>query len=97
MLLDPGWLSALANPLTAGEHMARITVEDCLSKVDNRFDLVLVASRRARQLATGGKEPLVQETSDKPTVIALREIATGKVGLEVLKKNPASPMPVATP
>ena len=77
--------------------MARITVEDCLSKVDNRFDLVLVASRRARQLATGGKEPLVQETSDKPTVIALREIATGKVGLEVLKKNPASPMPVATP
>ena len=54
--------------------MARITVEDCLSKVDNRFDLVLVASRRARQLATGGKEPLVQETSDKPTVIALREM-----------------------
>ncbi|MFM7786365.1 MAG: DNA-directed RNA polymerase subunit omega, partial [Planctomycetota bacterium] len=54
--------------------MARITVEDCLSKVDNRFELVLIASKRARQLATGGKDPLVQEASDKPTVIALREI-----------------------
>ena len=55
--------------------MARITVEDCLDKVDNRFELVMVASKRARAISTGGKEPLVQEDSDKPTVIALREIA----------------------
>lgn len=55
--------------------MARITVEDCLDKVDNRFELVMVASKRARALATGGIEPLVSEDSDKPTVIALREIA----------------------
>ena len=60
--------------------MARITVEDCLSKVDNRFELVLIASKRARQLATGGKDPLVKEASDKPTVIALREIEEGLIG-----------------
>jgi DNA-directed RNA polymerase subunit omega len=59
--------------------MARITVEDCLDKIDNRFELVLVAARRARQLATGGKEPLVTEASDKPTVIALREIEEGLI------------------
>lgn len=55
--------------------MARITVEDCLDKVDNRFELVMVASKRARAIATGGKEPLVSVDSDKPTVLALREIA----------------------
>ena len=55
--------------------MARITVEDCLDKVDNRFELVMVASKRARALSTGGVTPLVAEESDKPTVIALREIA----------------------
>ncbi|MGK0499167.1 MAG: DNA-directed RNA polymerase subunit omega [Oceanicoccus sp.] len=55
--------------------MARITVEDCLDKVDNRFELVMVASKRARDISTGGKEPLVSADSDKPTVIALREIA----------------------
>lgn len=55
--------------------MARITVEDCLDKVENRFELVMVASKRARALSTGGKDPLVEEESDKPTVIALREIA----------------------
>lgn len=55
--------------------MARITVEDCLDKVENRFELVMVASKRARALATGGKEPLVSVDSDKPTVVALREIA----------------------
>ena len=60
--------------------MARITVEDCLHMVENRFELVLVAARRARQLATGGKDPLVQEASDKPTVIALREIEEGLIG-----------------
>jgi DNA-directed RNA polymerase subunit omega len=64
--------------------MARITVEDCLEHLDNRFDLVMVASRRARQLQTGGKDPLVPEDNDKPTVVALREIAAGLVGYEIL-------------
>ena len=59
--------------------MARITVEDCLENVANRFELVMVASKRARQIATGGKEPMVREESDKATVIALREIAEGLV------------------
>ena len=54
--------------------MARITVEDCLEHVENRFDLVLLASRRARQIARGA-DPLVPAENDKPTVIALREIA----------------------
>ena len=54
--------------------MARITVEDCLDHVDNRFELVMVGSKRARQLAVGGKEPHVAEENYKPTVIALREI-----------------------
>lgn len=57
--------------------MARITVEDCLDKVDNRFELVMVASKRARQIAVGGKDALVPEEGDKPTVLALREIAGG--------------------
>ena len=52
----------------------------CLDKVENRFELVIVAAKRARQLATGGREPLVQEASDKPTVIALREIEEGLIG-----------------
>ncbi|MFT3929446.1 MAG: DNA-directed RNA polymerase subunit omega [Spongiibacteraceae bacterium] len=59
--------------------MARITVEDCLDKVDNRFELVMVASKRARQIAVGGKDPLVPEEGDKPTVLALREIAEGRI------------------
>ncbi|TVQ88061.1 MAG: DNA-directed RNA polymerase subunit omega [Chromatiaceae bacterium] len=63
--------------------MARITVEDCLDHVDNRFDLVLVASRRARQLAQG-VEPLVAWQNDKPTVVALREIAEGLIKPETL-------------
>jgi DNA-directed RNA polymerase subunit omega len=54
--------------------MARVTVEDAVEKIGNRFDLVLVASRRARQIATGGKDPLVEVENDKPTVLALREI-----------------------
>ena len=64
--------------------MARITVEDCLENVTNRFDLVMVASRRARQLQTGGKDPLVSEDNDKPTVLALREIAAGVVDSSIL-------------
>ena len=67
--------------------MARVTVEDCLENVSNRFELVMVASKRARQLATGGKDPMVQEESDKPTVIALREIAEGFVTPEILSRE----------
>ena len=63
--------------------MARVTVEDCLPAVDNRFDLVLVASRRARQLAMGAM-PLVDIENDKPTVVALREIAAGVMNQEIL-------------
>ncbi len=64
--------------------MARVTVEDCLEKIDNRFDLVMVAARRARQLQTGGKDPLVPDQKDKPTVLALREVAAGLVGYAIL-------------
>jgi DNA-directed RNA polymerase subunit omega len=67
--------------------MARVTVEDCLDHVANRFELVMVASKRSRQLATGGKEPLVEEESDKPTVIALREIADGLVTPDILSRE----------
>lgn len=61
--------------------MARITVEDCLHKIENRFELVLTATKRARQVANGA-EPMVREENDKPTVIALREIAAGLVDIE---------------
>jgi len=61
--------------------MARITVEDCLENIDNRFELVLTATKRARQIAHGA-EPLVEEENDKPTVIALREIADGLIDAE---------------
>ena len=63
--------------------MARLTVEDCLDNVENRFDLVLVASQRARQLAMGA-QALVPEDNDKPTVIALREIAENLINREIL-------------
>ncbi len=65
--------------------MARITVDDCLKKIPNRFQLTLAATYRARQLAHGGS-PLIDGARDKPTVIALREIATGKVGAEMLNR-----------
>lgn len=64
--------------------MARVTVEDCLDNVENRFELVMVASRRARQLATGGKDPKVEWENDKPTVVALREISEGLVTRAIL-------------
>ena len=64
--------------------MARVTVEDCLDFVDNRFELVMVASKRARQIAIEGAEPLVAREGDKPTVLALREVASGKVTPETL-------------
>lgn len=74
--------------------MARITVEDCLQNVDNRFQLVLVATKRARQLSRGAEAKLPWE-NDKPTVMALREIADGFVGPEVLDEQdgPATPEP----
>ena len=61
--------------------MARITVEDCLNRIDNRFEMVLTATKRARQVANGA-EPMVEEENDKPTVIALREIADGLINPE---------------
>lgn len=68
--------------------MARITVEECLTQIPNRFDLTLAAAYRARQLANGAAN-LVEETRDKPTVIALREISEGKVGAEILNRGQA--------
>ena len=67
--------------------MARVTVEDCLTNLDNRFELVLVASKRARQLATGGKESSLPWENDKPTVMALREIAAGLVDYDVIAQD----------
>lgn len=63
--------------------MARITVDDCLNRIPNRFDMTLVATTRARQLAIGSA-PLVEAGRNKPTVVALREVAQGKVGLDIL-------------
>jgi DNA-directed RNA polymerase subunit omega len=67
--------------------MARITVEDCLDHVDNRFELVIVGSKRARQIAVGGKEPMVPAENDKPTVIALREIEEGFIDASILTQK----------
>ncbi len=64
--------------------MARVTVEDAVEKIGNRFDLVLIASRRARQIATGGKDPLVEVENDKPTVLALREIEEGLISNAIM-------------
>ncbi len=66
--------------------MARVTIEDCLDNVDNRFELILVASKRARQLAKGSAEPTVAVDNDKPTVLALREIAAGNVTRDILNE-----------
>ena len=66
--------------------MARITVDDCLSCVPNRFQMTLAATYRARQITTGAS-PMVDPDRDKPTVIALRELAQGLYGLEVLHRN----------
>lgn len=69
--------------------MARITVEDCLKNVDNRFELVMVSSKRARQIALGEKEALVPIENDKPTVVALREIEQGLITADILiEKKP---------
>ena len=69
--------------------MARVTVEDCLDNVDNRFELVMVASRRARQLTLGGKDPHLAWENDKATVVALREIAEGLTDVSVLDEPEA--------
>jgi DNA-directed RNA polymerase subunit omega len=66
--------------------MARITVEDCVAKIPNKFQLVLVAAKRARQLANGA-EPMVPWENDKPTVVALREIAEGLIGEGILEER----------
>ena len=66
--------------------MARITIDDCLENIPNRFELTLAATIRARQIANGSN-PMVEPNRDKHTVIALREVAAGKVGLEVLNKG----------
>ena len=64
--------------------MARVTVQDAVEKIGNRFDLVLVAARRARQMQVGGKDPLVPEENDETTVIALREIEEGLINNQIL-------------
>ena len=64
--------------------MARVTVQDVIKRIGNRFDLVLVAARRARQMQVGGKDPLVPEENDKTTVIALREIEEGLINNQIL-------------
>ena len=69
--------------------MARITVEDCLDKVDNRFELVMVSSKRARQIQIEGKDPMLPVDNDKPTVLALREIAEGLVDASILTEKPS--------
>lgn len=74
--------------------MARVTVEDSLENVDNRFDLVLIASKRARNISMGA-EPMVTADNDKPTVIALREIADGLIGEEILNEAAAPAAPAA--
>ncbi|MDP4029754.1 MAG: DNA-directed RNA polymerase subunit omega [Gallionella sp.] len=68
--------------------MARITVEECLTQIPNRFELTLAAAYRARQLANGAAH-LLGNSKDKPTVVALREISEGKVGKEILNRGQA--------
>ena len=71
--------------------MARITIEDCLERIPNRFELTLAATQRARQISAGST-PMIEADRDKPTVIALREVAAGKVGIEMLHKAPPTPV-----
>ena len=70
--------------------MARVTVEDCLSQVENRFELVLVSAKRARQLANGA-EPTLAWENDKPTVMALRELAANSIDRDVVMSDPDTP------
>ncbi|HLD74207.1 MAG TPA: DNA-directed RNA polymerase subunit omega [Bdellovibrionota bacterium] len=66
--------------------MARITIEDCLTKVDNRFELVILAAERTKQLLKGS-QPLIDDPENKPAVVALREVAEGKVRANAYKKS----------
>ncbi|MEW6312523.1 MAG: DNA-directed RNA polymerase subunit omega [Pseudomonadota bacterium] len=68
--------------------MARITVDDCMHQISNRFELTLAATYRARQIANGST-PMVEGNKDKPTVIALRELAQGLYGKEILNRGQA--------
>ena len=67
--------------------MARITVEDCLEKIPSRFDLILMASKRASQLSTTSRDPLVEWDNDKPTLVALREIEEGLLDQKTLEQT----------
>lgn len=67
--------------------MARVTVEDCLEHVENRFELVMVAAKRARDIAVRGEQPLVEWENDKPTVVALREVSEGLIGPSILQED----------
>ena len=67
--------------------MARITVEECLEKIPSRFDLILMASKRARQLSTTSRDPLVEWDNDKPTLVALREIEEGLLDQKTLEQT----------
>jgi len=79
-------LSGYIVGILAESFMARVTVEDCLDNVDNRFQLVLVATKRARQLANG-VTPFLDWENDKPTIVALREIAEGLIGPSILEEQ----------
>ncbi|WP_178862690.1 DNA-directed RNA polymerase subunit omega [Thiomicrorhabdus cannonii] len=70
--------------------MARVTVEDCLTQVENRFELVIVSAKRARQLANGA-EPTLAWNNDKPTVMALRELAENSINRDVVMSDPDTP------
>jgi len=74
--------------------MARVTVEDCLEHVDNRFELVMLASKRSRQLAVKGRDPKLDWEGDKPTVMALREIAAGVVDEKIIAEEDLIEEPV---
>jgi DNA-directed RNA polymerase subunit omega len=86
LTIQPSWSAPMAGicQITAEEtKMARITIDDCLKIIPNRFDLTLSATYRARQIS-GGATPMVEVNHDKPTVLALREMAAGKYGIEIL-------------
>ena len=70
--------------------MARVIVEDCLDQVENRFELVILSAKRARQIANGA-EPTVDWDNDKPTVVALRELAAGTIDADVVLADPNTP------
>ncbi|MGM0541883.1 MAG: DNA-directed RNA polymerase subunit omega [Pseudomonadota bacterium] len=70
--------------------MARVTIEDCLDQVENRFELVILSAKRARQISNGA-EPTVDWDNDKPTVVALRELAAGTIDAEVVLADPNTP------